>query len=88
MGMRISYARLASLFLATAVFSVAGSAAFGMATEEIGNDPLLEVNYSQWQGTNVMPVINHSSRVYHTWVNGNEHFYYEGDSKALSDFLV
>ncbi len=85
---RTGCARLASLFLATGIFSFAASAAFGMATEEVGNDPLPEANYSQWQGTNIMPVINHTSRVYHTWVNGNEHFYYEGDAAALSDFLA
>lgn len=86
--MRKGCTRLAASLLATAVFSVAVPAAFGMATEDVGNDPLLEVNYGQWQGTNIMPVINHTSRVYHTWVNGNEHFYYQGDGKALSDFLT
>jgi len=34
-----------------------------------------------------MPVINHESRVYHTWVNGNEHFYYHGGTKELNDIL-
>jgi hypothetical protein len=34
-----------------------------------------------------MPVVNHESRVYHTWVNGNEHFYYEGDTDSLNEAL-
>ena len=34
-----------------------------------------------------MPVVNHTSRVYHTWVNGNEHFYYQGNLDALNDTL-
>ena len=47
---------------------------YGMGFEHVGNAPLNAVNYREWKG--VMPVVNHPSRVYHTWVNGNEHFYY------------
>ncbi|MHC4694792.1 MAG: hypothetical protein ACYS67_18820, partial [Planctomycetota bacterium] len=59
--------------------------AHGLATQRIGNKPFHEVNYQQWKS--IMPVINHESRVYHTWVNGNEHFYYQCDIKELNDIL-
>ena len=57
-----------------------GRQAFAAATETVGNQALNAANYGDWQG--IMPVINHKSRVYHLWVNGNEHFYYRGDAKA------
>ena len=59
---------------------------FALATEDKGNGPLLEANYGEWPA-GIMPVINHESRVYHTWVNGNEHFYYRGNAAALNDML-
>lgn len=59
--------------------------AYGAAMEEIGNKPLNERNYEDWKG--IMPVINHKSRVYQIWVNGDEYFYYRGDTKALNDAL-
>ena len=59
--------------------------AHGWAQERIGNEPFHGVNYQQWKS--IMPVINHESRVYHTWVNGNEHFYYHGGTKELNDIL-
>ena len=62
-----------------------GPAVYGMGTEDFGNAPLSAANYRQWKG--VMPAVNHESRVYHTWVNGNEHLYYEGDTDALNDAL-
>ena len=31
-----------------------------------------------------MPVVNDVHRVYHSWVNGNEHFYFAGDTVALN----
>ncbi|MHC4113279.1 MAG: thioredoxin family protein, partial [Planctomycetota bacterium] len=57
----------------------------GWCKEQCGNKPLNERNYQQWKG--IIPVINHESRVYHTWVNGNEHFYYQCGTKALNDIL-
>jgi thiol-disulfide isomerase/thioredoxin len=59
--------------------------AHGWAQERIGNEPFHEVNYKQWKS--IMPVINHESRVYHTWVNGNEHFYYRCSTEELNDIL-
>ena len=76
-------------FLLLILAATAGlpAVAFGFATEDKGNAPFLEANYGEWKGTGIMPVANHESRVYHTWVNGNEHFYYRGDTKALNDAL-
>jgi thiol-disulfide isomerase/thioredoxin len=59
--------------------------AHGLGEQHFGNRPLNERNYQQWKS--IMPVINHESRVYHTWVNGNEHFYYRGSTKELNDIL-
>jgi hypothetical protein len=57
----------------------------GLATEDFGNAPTSELNYTDWPG--IMPVVNHASRVYHWWCNGNEQFYYRGDTAALNDAL-
>ena len=35
-----------------------------------------------------MPVANHSTRVYHRWVNGDERFYYQADANQLNDLLA
>jgi hypothetical protein len=56
-----------------------------LGEETFGNAPLNEVNYKDWLG--IVPVVNHTSRVYYTWVNGNEHFYYQGNLDALNDTL-
>jgi hypothetical protein len=59
------------------------AAALGM--EDFGNKPLSEANYKEWPG--IMGVVNHPSRVYHWWVNGNEEFYFLGDMAALNETL-
>ncbi|WP_278471338.1 HEAT repeat domain-containing protein [Gimesia maris] len=56
-----------------------------MGEETFGNQPLNALNYKDWPG--IVPVINHESRVYHVWVNGNEYAYYRGDIDALHDVL-
>jgi hypothetical protein len=65
--------------------AVCSSAALAMGEETFGNAPLSAANYKDWPG--ILPVINHTSRVYHTWVNDNEHFYYRGDTATLNDTL-
>jgi hypothetical protein len=59
--------------------------AWALATEDFGNAPTSALNYQDWPG--IMPVVSHSSRVYHWWCNGNEQFYYRGDTAALNDAL-
>ncbi len=58
---------------------------WAMGEEDFGNTALNAANFGDWPG--IMPLVNHPSRVYHTWVNGNEHFYYEGNTAALNDAL-
>lgn len=60
--------------------------AYAMGQEEFGNAPLGEPNYADWPG--IMPTINHESRVYSSWVNGNEYFCYRGDEAALHEVLA
>jgi len=57
-----------------------------MGTETIGNKPLNALNYTDWPG--LMPLVNHSSRVYQQWVNGHEWFYYDGSAADLNDCLA
>jgi hypothetical protein len=68
------------------VLSLAAGAALARGTEDAGNTPLGAGNYGDWPG--IMAIVNHPSRVYHTWVNGNEFFYYHGDTAALNDALL
>src|SRR5436309_2184984 len=75
---------LASLFIALLVLGLSGRA-WALGEEDFGNAALNEANFQDWPG--IMPLVNHPSRVYHTWVNGNEHFYYRGDIAALNDAL-
>lgn len=74
---------LALLLLVTVLLGTTAARALGM--EDFGNAPLSDANYQEWPG--VMSTINHPSRVYHWWVNGNEKFFYEGDTAALNDVL-
>jgi hypothetical protein len=59
--------------------------AWALGEEDFGNEPLNVANFKEWP--EVMPVVNHPSRVYHQWVNGNEQCYYQGDVAALNDTL-
>jgi hypothetical protein len=69
-----------------ALVIVAAMTAHGLGTEEFGNAPLGEANYTDWPG--IMPAINHPSRVYSSWVNGNEYFCYRGDTTQLNGMLL
>ena len=61
------------------------SNAWGIGLESFGNRPFTHHNYEDWP--NVLPVINDTHRVYHSWVNGNEHFYFAGDTNAMNAAL-
>lgn len=71
------------LYLMVALATCGSASALG--TEELGNKPLNDANYTSWPG--IMPVVNHPSRVYQQWVNGNELLFYAGDMTALNDTL-
>jgi hypothetical protein len=75
---------LAFLTLALLVLCPSGNA-WALKTEHVGNDAIAEANYREWPG--IMPLVNHPSRVYEVWVNGNEYLYYRGDTAALNDAL-
>ena len=57
-----------------------------MGTETIGNAPIAGANYKEWP--KLMPVINNPSRVYHTWVNGDERFYYQASVEQVNQLLT
>jgi hypothetical protein len=80
---QIARALLVTVLMATLLLGAAATRAAGM--EDFGSAPLNGANYERWPG--VMPTVNHPSRVYHWWVNGNEKFFYEGDTAALNDIL-
>ncbi|MCA9014282.1 MAG: HEAT repeat domain-containing protein [Planctomycetaceae bacterium] len=61
------------------------SHAWALGEEDFGNKPLNDGNFKAWPG--IMPVVNHPSRVYHRWVNGNEHCYFQGDTTTLNEVL-
>lgn len=65
--------------------AISPRAAFGLGEETIGNTPLSDANYTSWPG--IMPLVNDTHRVYHSWVNGHECFYYQGDERALNAAL-
>jgi hypothetical protein len=74
-----------SAILACVLSCLGPDLAFGLGEEDFGNAPLSDANYGDWP--NVMPVINHRTRVYHSWVNGNEHFHYRGNTADANDAL-
>lgn len=78
-------AMLKRVMWAAALVVACCGTAWALGEEDFGNEPLNAVNFNEWPG--VMPVVNHPSRVYHQWVNGNEQCYYQGDVAALNDTL-
>ena len=58
----------------------------GLGEETIGNKPFDGANFTDWPG--IMPVINNKSRVYHSWVNGDERFYFSPTTEQLNQLLA
>lgn len=56
-----------------------------LGEETIGNGPLAAENYRQWP--EIVPMVNHSSRVYQCWINGDERMYYDGSIETLNALL-
>jgi hypothetical protein len=69
--------------IALVLFTISNAWSWGL--ESFGNNPLSDANYVDWP--KVTLVINDAHRVYHSWVNGNEHFYFVGDTVALNAAL-
>lgn len=61
------------------------SSIYAAATSEEGNSPLSPANYTDWP--NLVDAINDKSRVFQTWVNGAENFYYNGNTQAANRVL-
>jgi hypothetical protein len=77
--------KLIRAILAALLLAASCRTARALGEEEFGNAALSAANYKDWPG--IMSVVNHSSRVYRIWVNGNEYFYYQGDMAALNEML-
>jgi hypothetical protein len=60
--------------------------AWALGEEQIGNEPLSAANYEKWPG--LVEVVNDKARVYYSWVNGNENFYYFGTIAELNAALA
>jgi hypothetical protein len=58
---------------------------WALGEEQIGNEPLSAANYAKWPG--LAEVVNDKARVYYSWVNGNENFYYFGTIDELNAAL-
>ncbi len=80
------YTCLAAAVLAVMLATLPAQKALALATEEIGNEPLSELNYAEWPG--IMPLVNDKNRVYSIWVNGNEWFYYKGKHDEVNAALA
>ncbi|MCG8650975.1 MAG: hypothetical protein MI861_14140 [Pirellulales bacterium] len=73
-------------FLIALVLLVGTPAALWAAGEEhLGNAPVNAANYQKHAG--ILDVINDDHRVYRWWVNGNEKFFFRGDTIALNAAL-
>ncbi len=70
--------------VAAALAVLAAGRAFGLGQEEFGNEPL--ANQDGWS-PGLLPLVNDTHRVYWSWVNGNENFYFSGDTQALNEAL-
>jgi hypothetical protein len=75
-----------ALIAAVLVASLVAQKAFALAMETKGNEPMSELNFPGWKG--IIEVINHKSRVYGLWVNGDEILYYKGGTKELNAALA
>ena len=78
-------ARLKMRAILTIALLLIASDAWSLGFESFGNDPVEGSNYTEWP--NVLPLVNDPHRVYFSWVNGNEHFYFAGDNAALNAAL-
>ena len=80
---RLNVLTLAFLLMGIAFAPTKASA---MGEEGFGNAAKSGANYDAWPG--ILPVINDKHRVYFWWVNGNEKFFFDGDTAALNRTLI
>lgn len=76
--------------LLAALYSLScGKAVYGLATEQIGpNKDLDHPSFEQpgWPA-GMIDILDHDSRVYSIWVNGNENFYFAATPKEIQDLI-
>ncbi|NND96493.1 MAG: hypothetical protein HKN47_04085 [Pirellulaceae bacterium] len=77
--------KLPVILFGVLVVLAAATPAWSLGMEDFGNKPIRGGNYESWP--NVLPVINDTHRVYHRWVNGNETFFFRGDTDAVNESL-
>jgi hypothetical protein len=65
---------------------LSSSRLLALGEEQLGNDPLNAASYAKWPG--LIDAINNPARVYYSWVNGNENFYYFGTIDELNAALA
>jgi len=88
--MRVPHpSRTCTAWLIVCFVTLAGSAAspprvLALGEESFGNDPV-SPNAAWPAGLSIL--VNDAHRVYRSWVNGNEDFYFSGDLKALQGAL-
>jgi hypothetical protein len=73
------------IVVALGVVLAARGRAWAAGEEQVGNEPLNGANYETWKG--LIDVINDPARSYYSWVNGNENFYFAGDTAQLNAAL-
>ncbi len=76
------YMRVTTILIALGALN---SPAWARGEESFGNSRVSPANYREWPG--MARIIDDTHRVYRSWVNGDEHFYFQGDTQALNDSL-
>lgn len=75
----------ASTHIAALALLFSGTLSTPMGEEAFGNEPVLE--NEEWAG-GVVALANDPHRVYRRWVNGNEEFFFSGDSADVNAALA
>ncbi|MFP6895848.1 MAG: hypothetical protein VCA38_04545 [Roseibacillus sp.] len=75
--------------LALAALACCTQAGFGLATDRIGADRAQRHPTHPQPGwaAGLVKILQHDSRVYSIWVNGNENFYFKSTPDELSELI-
>ncbi len=75
------------LLAAVALLCAWTGLALGLATEHFGNAPMPPGWGEQMMSKELIPLANHQSRIYWREVNGDPHFFYQGNTATLNEVL-
>jgi hypothetical protein len=66
-----------------------GGPAFGLGMEQVGPDPADRPTRAEpgWPA-GIVDLPRHGSRVYSSWVNGNEHFYFDATVEQMNEMIT